>query len=201
LCGGGCGRLPAGADRLDDREHVVTGDPSTTASADDLLGTEAVLSEEAAGGIRASASPFAAGAAVAVGAGAVAAAAAGAGAAAAGAGAATVAADDPFGDSSEPAGPGTSADGASSGAAAAAAGAGAGADASFASAGPEPLLAPSSAVSMTAISALFGTVAPSSARISFRTPSNGDGTSALTLSVMTSSSGSYLSTWSPGCLS
>ena len=78
---------------------------------------------------------------------------------------------------------------------------GAGADASFASAGPEPLLAPSSAVSMTAISALFGTVAPSSARISFRTPSNGDGTSALTLSVMTSSSGSYLSTWSPGCLS
>ena len=61
--------------------------------------------------------------------------------------------------------------------------------------------APSSAVSITAISALFGTVAPSSARISFRTPSNGDGTSALTLSVMTSSSGSYLSTWSPGCLS
>ena len=41
----------------------------------------------------------------------------------------------------------------------------------------------------------------SSARISFSTPSNGDGTSALTLSVMTSSSGSYLSTWSPGCLS
>ena len=32
-------------------------------------------------------------------------------------------------------------------------------------------------------------------------PSNGDGTSALTLSVMTSSSGSYLSTWSPGCFS
>ena len=47
--------------------------------------------------------------------------------------------------------------------------------------------APSSAVSMTAISALFGTVAPSSTRISFRTPANGDGTSALTLSVMTSS--------------
>ena len=62
-------------------------------------------------------------------------------------------------------------------------------------------VAPSSAVSMIAISALFGTVAPSSARISFRTPSNGDGTSALTLSVMTSSSGSYLATWSPGCLS
>ena len=59
----------------------------------------------------------------------------------------------------------------------------------------------SSAVSMTAISALLGTVAPSSARISRRMPSNGDGTSALTLSVMTSSSGSYLSTWSPGCFS
>ena len=59
----------------------------------------------------------------------------------------------------------------------------------------------SSAVSMTAISALFGTVAPSSTRISLRMPSNGDGTSALTLSVMTSSSGSYLSTWSPGCFS
>src|SRR5436309_1464338 len=57
------------------------------------------------------------------------------------------------------------------------------------------------ASSMTAISALFGTVAPSSTRISLRTPSNGDGTSALTLSVMTSSSGSYLATWSPGFLS
>src|SRR6185437_14642140 len=43
--------------------------------------------------------------------------------------------------------------------------------------------------------------APSSTRISLRTPSNGDGTSALTLSVMTSSSGSYLATWSPGFLS
>ena len=61
--------------------------------------------------------------------------------------------------------------------------------------------APSSDVSMTAISALFGTVAPSSARISRRMPSKGDGTSALTLSVITSTSGSYLSTWSPGCLS
>src|SRR6478672_11675507 len=61
--------------------------------------------------------------------------------------------------------------------------------------------APSSAVSMMAISAAFGTVAPSSTRISLRTPSNGDGTSALTLSVMTSRSGSYLATWSPGCLS
>ena len=32
-------------------------------------------------------------------------------------------------------------------------------------------------------------------------PSNGEGTSALTLSVTTSTSGSYLSTWSPGCFS
>src|SRR4051812_1069200 len=48
------------------------------------------------------------------------------------------------------------------------------------------------ASSITAISALFGTVAPSSTRISVRVPSNGDGTSALTLSVMTSRSGSYL---------
>ena len=54
---------------------------------------------------------------------------------------------------------------------------------------------------MIAISALFGTVAPSSARISLRTPSNGDGTSALTLSVMTSRSGSYFATESPGCFS
>ena len=61
--------------------------------------------------------------------------------------------------------------------------------------------APSSAVSMTAISALFGTTAPSSARISRRMPSNGDGTSALTLSVTTSTRGSYLATWSPGCFS
>ena len=62
-------------------------------------------------------------------------------------------------------------------------------------------VAPSSLVSMMAISALFGTVVPSSARISRRVPSNGDGTSAFTLSVMTSSRGSYLATWSPGCLS
>jgi hypothetical protein len=54
---------------------------------------------------------------------------------------------------------------------------------------------------MTAISALFGTVAPSSARISLSVPSNGDGTSAFTLSVITSSSGSYFATWSPGCFS
>src|SRR5690349_10870266 len=60
---------------------------------------------------------------------------------------------------------------------------------------------PSSAVSITAISALLGTVAPSSARISFSTPAYGLGTSAFTLSVITSSSGSYFSTVSPGCFS
>ena len=54
---------------------------------------------------------------------------------------------------------------------------------------------------MIAISALLGTVSPSCARISLRTPANGDGTSALTLSVMTSTSGSYFATVSPGCLS
>jgi len=47
---------------------------------------------------------------------------------------------------------------------------------------------------MIAISALLGTVAPSSTRISVRIPSTGDGTSALTLSVITSRSGSYLAT-------
>ena len=54
---------------------------------------------------------------------------------------------------------------------------------------------------MTAISAPFGTVAPSWTRISASVPSNGEGTSALTLSVMTSTMGSYFVTWSPTCLS
>ena len=57
-----------------------------------------------------------------------------------------------------------------------------------------PPASASSSVSMIAISALLGTTAPSSARISLSTPANGDGTSALTLSVMTSRRGSYLST-------
>jgi len=56
------------------------------------------------------------------------------------------------------------------------------------------VLPASSAVSITAISELFGTVAPSSTRIALRIPSTGDGTSAFTLSVITSSSGSYLAT-------
>ncbi len=58
-----------------------------------------------------------------------------------------------------------------------------------------------SAVSISAISALLGTVAPSSARIFVSVPANGDGTSAFTLSVMTSTIGSYFSTRSPGFLS
>ena len=68
-------------------------------------------------------------------------------------------------------------------------------------AGVATVALPSSAVSITAISALFGTVAPSSTRISRRIPSYGEGTSAFTLSVMTSSSGSYFATVSPGFLS
>ena len=58
-----------------------------------------------------------------------------------------------------------------------------------------------SVVSISAISALLGTVAPSSARIAVRMPANGDGTSAFTLSVTTSTIGSYFSTRSPGFLS
>ncbi len=81
------------------------------------------------------------------------------------------------------------------------AGEGAGAAASAFGAGESAAARPSSAVSMTAISALLGTVAPSSTRISVRIPANGEGTSALTLSVMTSRSGSYFSTESPGCFS
>src|SRR5262245_58168187 len=116
------------------------------------------------------------------------------------------------GRSSEPAGPledtGAEAKGAGAGAGvgagaagSGAAGAGAGAAASALGAGASAAAPPSSAVSITAISALLGTVAPSSTRISLRTPANGDGTSALTLSVMTSRSGSYFSTESPGCFS
>src|SRR5581483_1334584 len=54
--------------------------------------------------------------------------------------------------------------------------------------------APSS-TSTTAISAPASTVWPSGARISLRMPVTGDGTSALTLSVSTSSMGSNSTTW------
>ncbi len=46
-----------------------------------------------------------------------------------------------------------------------------------------------------------GTVVAGSTRISTRTPATGEGTSVLTLSLSTSSSGSYLSTRSPTCFS
>src|SRR5260370_13915563 len=58
--------------------------------------------------------------------------------------------------------------------------------------------APSAPTSTTAISAPACTVWPSLARISFSTPLTGDGTSALTLSVSTSSIGSNSTTLSPG---
>ena len=57
---------------------------------------------------------------------------------------------------------------------------------------------PSAPTSTTAISAPACTVWPSLARISFKTPLTGEGTSALTLSVSTSSIGSNSTTLSPG---
>src|SRR5947209_19802247 len=58
-----------------------------------------------------------------------------------------------------------------------------------------------SPVSTTAISAPACTVSPSLARISRRVPVTGAGTSALTLSVSTSSIGSNSTTLSPGLTS
>src|SRR6184192_214715 len=55
--------------------------------------------------------------------------------------------------------------------------------------------------SITAISVPTVTVVPSFTLISFSTPASGAGTSAFTLSVITSTSPSYFLTWSPGCLS
>ena len=57
--------------------------------------------------------------------------------------------------------------------------------------------APAPASSIRQRPAPTGTVVSGSTRISTRTPATGDGISALTLSVTTSSSGSYLSTRSP----
>ena len=57
---------------------------------------------------------------------------------------------------------------------------------------------PSAPISTTAISAPAWTVSPSFARISRRIPDTGAGTSALTLSVSTSSIGSNSTTLSPG---
>ena len=70
--------------------------------------------------------------------------------------------------------------------------------ADFAAAVPAPRGVAPATSSISAISIANGTVCPSSTRILRRIPSNGDGTSALTLSVMTSRSGSSLATASPG---
>ena len=61
--------------------------------------------------------------------------------------------------------------------------------------------ATASPVSMIAISASLGTVCPSATMIFVSVPANGDGTSAFTLSVTTSTMGSPSSTCSPTCLS
>src|SRR5579863_620463 len=74
-----------------------------------------------------------------------------------------------------------------------AAGAGAGAAAGAAAAAP--------AASIVATTVLMGTVWPSAILISFRTPAEGEGISASTLSVEISKSGSSRSTLSPGFLS
>ena len=68
-------------------------------------------------------------------------------------------------------------------------------------AGSEPASAAGSLPLMVQINVPTATVSPSLTLISASTPSTGEGTSALTLSVMTSSSDSYFSTRSPGCFS
>src|SRR5436853_647927 len=57
------------------------------------------------------------------------------------------------------------------------------------------------ASSITAISVPTVTVVPSLTLISLSTPASGAGTSAFTLSVITSTRPSYFLTWSPGFLS
>ncbi len=61
--------------------------------------------------------------------------------------------------------------------------------------------APAAPSSTSAIGASLPIVSPSCTRILASVPSNGDGTSALTLSVTTSTSGSPTRTWSPTALS
>ena len=55
--------------------------------------------------------------------------------------------------------------------------------------------------STSAMATSLATVSPSATRILVSVPSNGDGTSALTLSVTTSTRGSPMRTWSPTALS
>ncbi len=58
-----------------------------------------------------------------------------------------------------------------------------------------------SAVSNVASSAPIGTVSPSLTLTALSVPATGDGISVFTLSVWTSTSRSYFSTFSPGCFS
>ncbi len=85
--------------------------------------------------------------------------------------------------------------GGGSGAGAAATGAGAGAGAGVSAAGAEAAASPASPIFATTV--LIGTVSPSGTRISRRTPADGEGISASTLSVEISKSGSSRLTVSP----
>src|SRR5258706_1649883 len=87
------------------------------------------------------------------------------------------------------------------GGAAGLAGAGAGAGAALAGAGADADAAAEPAPSITATMVWIGTVWPSAILISFRTPAEGEGISASTLSVEISKRGSSRSTLSPGFLS
>src|SRR5258708_27805438 len=87
------------------------------------------------------------------------------------------------------------------GGAAGLAAAGAGAGAALAGAGADADAAAEPAPSITATMVWMGTVWPSAILISFRTPAEGEGISASTLSVEISKRGSSRSTLSPGFLS
>src|SRR5258705_8808057 len=105
-------------------------------------------------------------------------------------------------DAADAAGAAAGAAGAGEGAAGlAAAGVGAGAGAALAGAGADAAAAAEPAPSITATMVWMGTVWPSAILISFRTPAEGEGISASTLSVEISKRGSYRSTLSPGFLS
>src|SRR5882672_2010016 len=109
--------------------------------------------------------------------------------------------DDPAADA---AGAETGAEGAGAGAdglAAAGAGVAAGAVLAGATAGAGAEAAAEPAPSITATMVWMGTVWPSAILISFRTPAEGEGISASTLSVEISKRGSSRSTLSPGFLS
>src|SRR5258707_6169896 len=103
-------------------------------------------------------------------------------------------------DAADAAGAGGGAAGAGGGAAGAA-GVGAGAGAAVAGAGADAAAAAEPAPSITATMVWMGTVWPSAILISFRTPAEGEGISASTLSVEISKRGSSRSTLSPGFLS